>query len=57
MKVLRNVLGACAITMAFSGSTFAGIMHTGCQSHVAVNSTSLTLEVAVNVALSLVALI
>ena len=57
MKVLRNVLGACAITMIFSGSTFAGIMHTGCQSNVTVNSTSLTLEVAVNVVLNLVALI
>ena len=56
MKVLRNVLGACAITMIFSGSTFAGIMHTGCQSNVAVNSASLTLEVAVNVVLNLVAL-
>ena len=57
MKVLRNVLGACTITMIFSVSTFAGIMHTGCQSNVAVNSTSLTLGVAVNVVLNLVALI
>jgi hypothetical protein len=56
MKVLRNVLGACAITMIFSGSTFAGIMHTGCQSNVAVNSPSLTLEVALNVVLGLIAL-
>ena len=57
MKVLRNVLGACAITMIFSGSTFAGIMHTGCHANVALDSTSLTFEVALNVALGLIALI
>ena len=57
MKVLRNVLGACAITMIFSGSTFAGIMHTGCQSNVTVDSTALTLEVALYVVQGLIALI
>jgi len=43
--------------MICSGSTFAGIMHTGCQSNVAVNSTSLTLEVTLNVVLGLIALL
>jgi len=56
MKVLRNVLGACAITLTFSGSTFAGIMHTGCQSNVSVDSTALTLEVALYAVQVLIAL-
>lgn len=57
MKVLRNVLGACAITLMFSGSTFAGIMHTGCQSNVAGDSTGLTLDLALNAVQVLIALI
>ena len=57
MKVLRNVLGACAITLMSSGSTFAGIMHTGCQSNVAVDSTGLTLSLALNAVQVLIALI
>ena len=57
MKVLRNVLAVCAVTLIFSGSTFAGIMHTGCQSNVTVDSTVLTLEVALYVVQGLIALI
>jgi len=57
MKVLRNALGAFAITLMFSGSTFAGIMHTGCQSNVAVDSTGLTLNLALDAVQILIALI
>ena len=57
MKVLRNVLGTCAITLLFSGSTFAGIMHTGCKANVAGDSTSLALDVVLNVVQVLNALI
>jgi hypothetical protein len=57
MKVLRNILGTCAITLVFSGSTFAGIMHTGCQSNVAVDSTALAPELALNLVQLFIALI
>ena len=54
MKALRNALGVCVVTLTFSGSAFAGVMHTGCKLN---NSTALALEAALNVVQSIIALL
>lgn len=57
MKALRNVLGVCVVTLSFSGSAFAGVMHTGCKLNGSGHSTALALEAALDVVQSIFALL
>ena len=54
MKVLRNVLGICVVTLTFSSTTSAGIMQTGCHASSAGYSTGLLYQVVLNVVQSII---
>lgn len=54
MKVLRNVLGICVVTLTFSSTASAGIMQTGCHASSAGYSTGLLYQVVLNVVQSII---